>query len=139
VLCESPPHPFIAMAWLVWRGFPCMPTCNHHRGATWRCHVEGGGGGWWPRGTLAPLVWSHLGSASPQPPSRGRFLSGPRLWFCWLLAQILRENWPFFISLAKFALCFVLFVPFDYIFHCIHVYVLQNFDLPIHVEICQYE
>jgi hypothetical protein len=115
-----------------------MPTCNRHRGATKRCHVEGGGGrcAWGYARTPSAAA---PGQRLPATASRGRFLSGPRLWFCRWLAQILRENWPFFISLAKFALRFVLFMPFDYIFHCIHVYVLQKFDLPIHVEICQYE
>lgn len=34
---------------------------------------------------------------------------------------------------------FIMFVSFGFVFHYIEIYVLQNFDLSIHVEINQYE
>jgi hypothetical protein len=58
--CESPPHLFIAMAWSVWRIFPCMPTCNRHGEFTRRRHVEGGGG--WRRWGCGCT----LGAAAPR-------------------------------------------------------------------------
>jgi len=75
VWCESPPHLFIAMAWLVWRIFRCMPTCNYHGEFTRRYQVEAGGS--WRRWACGRTLGAATPKGSlPPPPFAWRFVVG---------------------------------------------------------------
>ena len=110
-----PPLLFIAMETSVLENIPPDPACNHHEGATRRCHVEGGDG-WCPSGCGRTLGAAVPRCGLPTTVFRMAVCSWARVASMSVLGPDSQGRWA---SLLVSLLCFVrkrIFVTFSTVF-----------------------
>ena len=103
----------------------------------WRSHQE------MPHGRRRRLeqvgVRAHPGVACLRSPSAWQLHVGPRLLPHGFEAQYLPVGGLFLVCLLRIYFTPSLVAHFDHIFHVFKIYVVQNTNCPIHVEMCQYK